>query len=357
MTTINNTNRTGIYVQESAGVTTAGDGMASRRREAMSPVTHKRNIDLKSNDDDQRKSKRKYDEIDQYTTFLGPVHTHKFISPAIKAGATEADSPYSSELRSLKRNAAEKAKRRGGDTYADVRRRMNLNGHHTERRRSPNYRVDPKKLKDAVPGEKYSRIPHEYRRKLNSGLKELAKSRCPIKVFMIDKSNIFQEIHVEKQELLINALETLLQDEYVKKHSTINVGLLEYYRKILKIRCENEETVKFLEDKISLLNRLWGSADLQIVREIQFHKRYKVYIRIQNYKMISDEVLKVIGKQNNLPTKYWSVFYVKEEYPGFSAIIGVDEKSYEKLQESDGYVFFFFDQLKLDLGNYVLLDR
>lgn len=354
MTTINNTNRTGIYVQESAGVTTAGDGMASRKRRAMSPVTNKRYIDLTN--DDQRNPKRKYDEIDQYTTFLGPVHTHNFISPAVKAGATEADSPYSSELRTLKRNAAEKAKRKG-DPYADVRRRMNLSSHHTQRRRTPPKHVDPKKLKDAVPGEKYSRIPHEYRRKLNPELKIIASLRCPITVYMIDKSNIFQEIAFDKQELLINALETILQDEYVDRHSTVNVGLLEYTRKILHIGCENEETVKFLEEKIPLFNRLWGSADLQIVREIQFHKRYRVYIRIQNYKMISDEVLKVIGKQNNLPTKYWSVFFVKESYPGFSAIFGVDEKSYEKLQESDGYVFFFFDQLKLDLGNYDLLDR
>ncbi|XP_055908686.1 uncharacterized protein LOC129943345 [Eupeodes corollae] len=259
-----------------------------------------------------------------------------FISPAILAGARENDCACSMEK---KREASHQLKQMEFGrikNFAEARQRMGLSGEHIERSTTldsqPEIQIGDDDDDDDGQSNTQNLIP--------------SMNKYPFEVQILNKPHPFGELPEEVWFIMLDALETTIQDERATGADWLKIKPGQFKQRRLHVICENIESVKWLKTKMHLYNRLWQGADLYLTTNLVSFKRSKYKVDIRNYNLTSEEFFKIIKKQNNFPTEYWTLYYKDRQNDRFKAFFSVDPESAKRLEETNGFVYFFFEKIQ-----------
>ena len=103
----------------------------------------------------------------------------------------------------------------------------------------------------------------------------------------------------------------------------------------MKVRCANEFSRKWLEEKIPTIEekKLWQGAKLVVIDFKDIPKPHKFNVFFPGLKKSREEILKLLELQNKgLITKSWTILNCKAKDGGTAMIIGVGEESFEFLR-------------------------
>lgn len=172
---------------------------------------------------------------------------------------------------------------------------------------------------------------------------------------VIDLNNPSGKILAVQRQLLEEALFGCIL-KYVMEAddaSTIQINSHRFSTDVFMLQLASDSCIEILRNLVKDMPAPWEGAKLALVSkaEIPSLTKSSCFIKGQGGKLATEEIFKILGKQNKeLNVGNWDTFHRKESPEGTLLIVGMDHKSMASLKKTKGKAFFIFQAVYFKVG-------
>lgn len=180
-----------------------------------------------------------------------------------------------------------------------------------------------------------------------------------LRVAIIDKQGWNQDsvgrLSVAQAEALRQGLEGLLISELTGsglEQPAPQFRSWTHSQEIVKVTCENQQSLDWLRIAIGKLTNLWEGAQLEIIPVDRLPRMTKATLWMPGKPVEREVALKVLARQNPWARpEGWVVFHdaIRSDPEGRILVFGVNEGIKKALEERQGRMSFLLSSLKIKL--------